>query len=257
MKLVIAFVVMCCTYLLNEQRVTPVLSSPSSSLTIDTCRLAQTPVMISTTLFGNAGKVVFLSVHANETTSVAATLQYLADKNGSLIQIQHDTTRLVTFHYQGKQYRFDPNRMFTHQGRMANLRLLNKQSPIAVEKIVAGFADAVLQKLKHASIIVAVHNNTDGGPLSVNSFKQRYVNLQLDADDFVLTTRREIFNQVQSKQLNAVFQTQATSSDDGSLAIYCAKNNIAYINIEAQQGHFTEQLNMLHILSPIFESYNQ
>jgi hypothetical protein len=37
----------------------------------------------------------------------------------------------------------------------------------------------------------------------------------------------------------------ANAIDDGSLSIYCQKNKLPYINIEAQHGQKAEQIKML------------
>jgi hypothetical protein len=224
-------------------------------VTTDTLWLANTPVQVQKTSFGNQHKIIFLNVHANETTSVDATNEYLSDKNGLLIQLKHDTTRLITFYLVNRLIQFDPNRMFTHKGRMANLKLLNRNLPLTAEKVIGGFADSLMNDLSQANIIIAMHNNTDGKPLSVKSFKERYVNPAMDTDDFILTTEKNIYDQLKKKKINAVLQTQKTSSDDGSLAIYCSKKKIPYINIEAQEGHKDQQVQMLDALTDIIKQY--
>lgn len=220
----------------------------------DTSKIGTTTVNIQTTEYGSS-KAVFLSVHSNETTSVEATNEYLSGKEGKLIELKHDTTRLIKFNYKGKIIQFDPNRMFTKTGRLANLNLLNGKTPKGTEDEVEDFAEDVIRKIKKASILIAVHNNTEGKPLSVNSFKEKYVNRNMDADDFILTTEKKIYDQLKKKKINAVLQTVNTSSDDGSLAIYCSKKKIPYINIEAQQGHKEQQLQMLNALTEIINQY--
>jgi hypothetical protein len=62
---------------------------------------------------------------------------------------------------------------------------------------------------------------------------------------------------LKKKKINAVLQTHKTSTDDGSLAIYCSKKKIPYINIEAQQGHLEEQMDMLNALTGIIQQYTR
>jgi hypothetical protein len=217
-------------------------------------KIGNTKVDIQRTNFGNS-KAVFINVHSNETTSVAATKEYLQDRNGIFVELKHDTTRLIKFEWKGKLIQFDPNRMFTEKGRITNLRILNGKVPSGTEDEVEDFAQEVISKIKKAAIIIAVHNNTEGKPLSVNSFKEKYVNRNMDADDFILTTEKKIYDQLKKKKINAVLQTVKTSSDDGSLAIYCSKKKIPYINIEAQQEHKAEQLRMLNALTDIINQY--
>jgi len=227
---------------------------PPEDVKKDTTRIGNTKVEIQTTLYGSS-KAFFISVHANETTSVEATNNYLSDKEGILIELKHDTTRLINFNYKDRVIQFDPNRIFTSKGRSTNLQLLNGKTPRGTEDEVEDFAENVIRKLRKAAIIIAVHNNTDGKPLSVNSFKEKYVNRSMDTDDFILTTEKKIFDQLKKKKINTVLQTVNTSTDDGSLAIYCSKKKIPYINIEAQQGHKEQQLEMLNALTDIINQY--
>jgi hypothetical protein len=227
----------------------------AQQITLDTLWLSNTPVALQKAQFGKDSKTMFLNLHSNETTSVDATNEYLKDKNGSLIQLIHDTTRLITFYHINRLIQFDPNRIFTQKGRRINLKLLNRNLPSSAEKVVGAFADSVMKDLKDARIIIAMHNNTDGRPLSVKSFKDRYVNPAMDTDDFILTTEKKIYDQLKKKKINAVLQTQKTSSDDGSLAIYCSKKKIPYINIEAQEGHKFQQVQMLNALTDVIQQY--
>jgi hypothetical protein len=233
--------------------ISPTLFAQQASM--DTIWLSNTAIPLQKTLYGSGSEVVFINVHANETTSVAAAGEYLKDKSGLLVALMHDTTRLITFYHTNRLIQFDPNRIFSKRGRLANLKLLNRNLPVSAEKLLARFAGSLTETFQHAKIIIAMHNNTDGKPLSVKSFKQVYINPEMDSDDFILTTEKTIFNELKKKRINAVLQTQKTSIDDGSLSIYCDKKKIPYVNIEAQQGHIDEQVMMLNALTSIIEKY--
>jgi hypothetical protein len=243
-KLVILLLLHCCRLSAQEVQV-------------DSVWINGTPVQLKSSVYGNGKKAVFINLHANETTSIEAAQLYLAEKEGLLLELLHDTTRLVHFWSNGTGVQFDPNRIFTKKGRQSNLKLLNARFTTVAEKNVSALADKIISKLKSAKIIIAMHNNTDGQPLSVKSFKQKYVNPGMDPDDFILTTELKIFNRLKKRKINVVLQTQKTSPDDGSLAIYCSKKKIPYINIEAQQGHIEEQLNMLNALTDIIQQYTR
>jgi hypothetical protein len=223
--------------------------------TTDTFWLSNTAVPIQQTYYGSDARAVFIHLHANETASIAAAREYLKDKAGLLVALTHDTTRLVIFYQTNRLVQFDPNRIFSKKGRLANLKLLNRNLPLSTEKLLARFADSLTETFQRAKIIIAVHNNTDGQPLSVKSYKQAYINPAMDTDDFILTTEKRIFNELKKKKINAVWQTQKTSADDGSLSIYCDKKKIPYVNIEAQEGHLEEQLRMLEALTAIIQQY--
>ena len=39
-----------------------------------------------------------------------------------------------------------------------------------------------------------------------------------------------------------ILQDNENCIDDGSLSVYCGKRNIPYANVEAEDGHLTEQI---------------
>lgn len=224
----------------------------------DTIWMADSPVVIQQRHCDSNSGIFFIHLHTNETTSLLITEKFLDSSAGCLLQLEHDTTRLVTFYLKATRISLDPNRIFTTAGRRKNLRLLNGNYPAAAEGFATRLSEAIMAKMSgRARLIIAMHNNTDGLPLSVKSFKQRYVNPAMDADDFILTTSKKIFDQLKAKKINAVWQTTATSPDDGSLAIYCDQHHIPYINIEAQQGHEEQQLQMLRDIQDIIEKYSR
>ena len=204
-----------------------------------------------------ADKAVFINVHENESTSTSAVRQYLKNRNGYFIAIKQNGKRNLGFKLKGVRFQFDPNRMFTKAGRIANLKLLNKKYIDAAEETVEEFSDKIISKIRSAKIVVAVHNNTNNAPLTVNSYKNNYRNASMDVDDFVLTTSKVIFDRLKAKKINAVWETTSTSVDDGSLAYYCSQKNIPYINVEAQQGHKSEQLRMLNAITDIVNAYSK
>lgn len=218
--------------------------------------LGQSQVNIQLVKYGKKESgIVFVNLHENESTGIAATQQYLQKRNGYFISINQNRERYISFEYDGKNYRFDPNRMFTKTGRIADLKLLNKQYTDDAEEIVEEFSNKIIAHIKNAKIVIAVHNNIDGKPLSVNSYRNRYVNRKMDADDFILTTEESIFRKLKAKKINTVLETTSTSTDDGSLSWYCSQKNIPYINVEAQAGHRSEQLRMLNALTSIITNY--
>ena len=110
--------------------------------------------------------------------------------------------------------------------------MLNGRYSGKAEEKIEEFSDKIISKIKKSRMVIAVHNNTNGKPLSVNSYKNRYVNPLMDTDDFVLTTEQSIFEQLKAKKINTVWETTASSKDDGSLAYYCSQKNIPYINLK-------------------------
>lgn len=218
--------------------------------------LEKTAVRIQLTQYGNDGhKALYVNLHENESTSIAAVREYLASRNGHFVALKQNGLRNISFVYRGTKFQFDPNRMFTKDGRIASLKLLNKRYVSKTEEIVEEFSDKIIARVKQAKIVVALHNNTNGRPLTVKNYQNRYVNPGMDTDDFVITTEKAIFERLKAKKINVAWETTATSVDDGSLAYFCSKKNIPYVNVEAQSGHKTQQLRMLNALTDIINGY--
>lgn len=234
------------------------LQLAAADASTETHWMEQTAVRLQLVKYGsNAERVVFLNVHENESTSVAAARQYLANRSGYFIAVQQNGTRNLSFVQKGTRFQFDPNRMFTKAGRIASLRLLNKKYIPSAEETVEEFSDRIISRVRNARLIIALHNNTNGKPLSAASYRNRYLNPAMDPDDFILTTEKRIYDQLRAKKVNTVWETTATSADDGSLAYYCSQKKIPYINVEAQIGHKAEQLRLLQVLTPIINQYAQ
>lgn len=218
--------------------------------------LEKTPVQLQLLDYGkNQGNVIYLNLHENETTSVLAAKDYLATRNGRLIVVKQKGNRNLSFIQKGIRFQFDPNRMFTKNGRIATVKLLNKKYIQSAEETVEEFSDKIISRIRNAKLVVALHNNTNGKPLSAASYKNRYLNPSMDPDDFILTTEKSIYDQLKAKKINTVWETTSTSVDDGSLAYYCSKKNIPYVNVEAQHGHRSQQLKLLNALTSIINNY--
>ena len=124
------------------------------------------------------------------------------------------------------------------------------------------FARFIIKIIPENNIIIAVHNNTNDR-YSIEDYKQGgglqkdaedvYINDAWDKDDFILTTDKGIFEKLKIKKANVILQHPETVTDDGSLSVYCAKIKRQYINIEAQEGHLKQQLQMLQIVKDIIE----
>ncbi|MEP6512914.1 MAG: hypothetical protein ABJA79_03545 [Parafilimonas sp.] len=231
----------------------------SSAQNTSVIYLGKTPVNIIKQNFGKPS-ISFIDLHENETTSVQAARKFLQEEGTALlVKIHQKSERNIEFWLQNKKYLFDPNRIFTSTGRRKTLEKLSSYAP-AAEKEVEKFADSILSNIKYSKLIIALHNNTEGAPLSIKNYIgsihfKTFVNSEMDADDFFLTTEQSIFDFLKEKKMNVVFELPDTVLDDGSLSIYCNKNKIPYINVEAQEDHFTQQLQMLETLREIIKQY--
>jgi hypothetical protein len=192
--------------------------------------------------------IQFILLHSNEKTAATVT-NWAADSLGiDFLQIINGGSRLIEFEWEKKRYRFDPNRIFSDDGIEASLRLHSHYSNSAFE-IALSFRDSILQLLRPKKTIVSMHNNTDGA-FSLLTYRSNnagmvHQNRAHDVDDFIITNDSLLFEKAKVRGLNIVLEYSNRLKDDGSLSLYCSRNGIPYVNIEAEHGHENEQAAML------------
>lgn len=196
----------------------------------------------------------FISLHENEHTSIEGITNNINSStfNCKLYILKQNGDRRLKYILKGKSYFFDPNRIFSLKGIKATLLNCNKSYPSELENRVKSFSDSLLLIMdveNSKNYIIAIHNNTND-KFSVLSYKksrdaeQVYVNNDEDIDDFFIVTSATDYEHFKSKKLNVVLQSE-NAEDDGSLSIYCQKNGLKYINIEAELGHKDKQIKMI------------
>ena len=206
---------------------------------------------------GKPSKTVMINVHDDENTAVEAAKNIVKINGGTLVELKHSGERLIAFSLDGKPYKIDPNRIFTLAG--INKTLLEySQTSAEAEAEVARFAqDLVSRFLTGADVVVALHNNSNNGFSAASYLKggefekdgaQVFINPQRDIDDFFYVTEEKYFNALKARGFNVVLQNDQLVTDDGSLSVYCGRQKITYINVEAELGHQIEQENMLTAL---------
>ncbi len=204
---------------------------------------------------GNTKNIAaFVSLHDDENTSVEAFRSVQAKMPDiTLYEISQSGDRLLRFKLNKKDFSFDPNRIFTNTGIQKTLEKYNGRTfPPAVIQGVSRFSDSLLRTIRPAGFkgyIVAIHNNTNGN-LSVSSYQQSsdaaavFASNKADIDDFLLVTSKKDFDYFKAQNINVVLQSEK-AEDDGSMSVYCQRNQIPYINIEAQHGHLQEQMQLM------------
>ena len=207
--------------------------------------LGSTRIPLQILKYGNNKNVVMISLHDDETTSVAAAKKVLKKTGGQLIRIENEKKRYITFMHQGKSVRFDPNRIFTRNGIVFTLREQNVSFPTTAIKSVDGFAKFLLKKIPSTHTVIALHNNEDGG-LSVHSYAKGGVheknaiavhrNNSYDPDNFFFTTDRRLSRSLSETGYNVVYQNNRKAIDDGSLSIHYGRKHKSYVNIETEDG---------------------
>ena len=199
------------------------------------------------------GNIVFVNLHEDETTSIETLYRYADIDSIHFFYLRHQWTRRIVFTMKGRNYDFDPNRIFTKKGRKKTLKDGANYSGKA-NKQVKKLAEAILNRLPEGHTVVAVHNNTDeeysiksyaeGGGEAENT-KSVYINPDTDPDDFIYTTDSYFYEAFKKAGVNVILQDNKGYVNDGSLSVYCGKNEIPYINIETQKGHFDAQMRLM------------
>ena len=157
---------------------------------------------------------VLISLHSNETTAIDVAKTFIEKEGGLFLELLNYNQRLIEFSEEEKIFSFDPNRIFTPAGRIANLKL-NKSYSKYIEQQVQKFAVFILAEIPENKTIIAVHNNTDSN-YTISDYKKGnklekdaefvHQNPALDEDDFFLTTEPSLFKSLKSENFNVVLQ---------------------------------------------------
>jgi hypothetical protein len=225
-------------------------------------RLGETEIAVAT-MEKPGCQYVYVNLHDDENTSALAGQDVLKRSGGRLVELRHTGQRLVAFAVQGKDYRFDPNRIFTQAGVRATLE---KQSRYAEDAArgVSRFAEELLKlyRIDGADAVIALHNNTQGmysarsyagGGALAHDAEDVFIRDGSDPDDFFFVTERAVFDALNRRGYNVVLQDNARVTDDGSLSVYCGKANVRYVNVEAEQGKLAVQTRMIVDLKSILD----
>ena len=233
-----------------------------TSLTVRSVRvrIGQTPVELRITERPCPGGPTAcwsaVSVHDDENTAVEAALAVIARRGGRLVEVRHTGARNLAFTAGGEAFTVDPNRIFTDAGRARTLAALSRDTP-AARAAVAAFADTLRAVYGAPSVVVTLHNNTEGtyssasylpGGDEAREAADVHVAQGTDPDDFVFATTRALFDAAAASGVNAVLQDNAAMTDDGSLSVWAAQNGRPYLNVEAQHGHLAENVRMVEAL---------
>jgi hypothetical protein len=220
----------------------------------------------------NSGPVFFVP-HNDENVAVQAIEQFwrTVQAMGTLIELQQFDSlgrnlelRYVYQTLQKRRIYADPNRIYSDNLRVTGKKLnlpgsessrcgipfssrpgiLSNQAAQRFQAIGEKITGTLRQYLsKTDPLIIALHNNTNEALQSSGAyFPKRQFELsdpastrlqQRDLDNFFLTTEREDYLRLSKLEWNTILQLP-TADDDGSLSIWAAKQQIRYINIEAE-----------------------
>jgi len=225
--------------------------------------LAGTIVPIKIQQYGEKTDIVFINLHDDEITSVAAAKRVLEEYGGLLIEVENNAQRNIRFKLDRYFYNVDPNRIFSQEGIKKSLDQLGKISYKAVDE-VEKLGQRIIQLIPgDAKCIIALHNNTPdlfsiteyapGNKRSVDC-KKVYINDDQDTDDFFLTTDSKLYEKLADKGFNTILQDNKSCTDDGSLSVYCGRKNIRYVNCETEQGKTEQYFEMIKALMTALQS---
>lgn len=203
--------------------------------------------------------IVYFNMHDNENTSVKALDSILTRYNGKFVELQFKGKRWIGgWMNQKRHFWFDPNRIYSDFGIFKTLQSYNSFTPENKKKVRI-FSEYILDSLlSGANIIVAVHNNMKGYSIEKymrdstfeKSAAKIHINKKYSLHDFFYVNDPAHFEYFKNLGYNAILQSQEPE-DDGSLSVYCAQKKIPYINVEAMEGHYEEQLKMLKELQKL------
>lgn len=254
-KRIIAFI-FCCSTVFTACSQSDSVESFVPVIRHHTIPVGETTVLLRQYSFEAATPFTLVHLHSNETTAGTAAEEFARKWGIYFLQLQNGVSRLVTFLHQRKQYQFDPNRIFSEEGIRKTLTLTSQYTKPAQEA-VKRFSDSLLQLFQPEKPVVAIHNNTDGKfnilQYSNASIGQVHLNPLHDEDDFFITNDKDLFELLKEADYNVVWEDATQLEEDGSLSLYCSRNIIRYINIEAEHGHLQQQTAMLEVVRQILK----
>ncbi|MGV6860765.1 MAG: hypothetical protein ACWA41_03285 [Putridiphycobacter sp.] len=219
-------------------------------------KLAKTKIEIKQSFNAPTKNILFLNVHHDEQTSIDAIQKFAVDVPLNFAYIHHQNTRRLFYKIGKKEFSVDPNRIYTKQGRAATIETDHKTT-LRSKMLAKKLSKEIIELVEQFKIIVTLHNNSDvnysiksylpGGDEAQNT-AEVFVNPKMDPDDFIYTTDQHYFDYLKRANYNVILQDNTNYVNDGSLSVYCGSKQIPYLNIEAQLGHFDEQLKMIEVV---------
>lgn len=203
------------------------------------------------------GRMCF-APHYSEQTCVRAAESVLKQRGGTIIQLVHPGGRNISFRLKGKQYVFDPNRIFTEPGIRNTLSNLGRNYSDEAHALVRAFAEEILHRVAGHGALIALHNNTGGtysfksyqaGGEYVSSVTALHANLAMNPSDFFFTTNPSLYSAIAIANFNVALQVGRRIPDDGSLSVYYGQRGMDYVNIESLVPHLAVQTQMIEAIA--------
>lgn len=227
-------------------------------------KLSDNTLPIRIQQYGERTDIVFINLHDDEITSVAAAKRILEQHGGMLIKLENNGQRNIRFRLGQYFYKVDPNTIFSKEGIKKSMEQLGKTSPKAIDEVVE-LGERILELIPdQTECIIALHNNTPDffsaddyalkNKRSTDS-KKIYLNPDQDPDDFFLTTDNNLYGKLADKGFNTILQDNKRCTEDGSLSVYCGRKNIRYVNCETEHGKSEQYYLMIKTLLIALQQY--
>jgi hypothetical protein len=154
--------------------------------------------------------------------------------------------------------------MFTDEGATNTLTALGCSSKAALQSVRRFALDVLaLYRFDELALVVTLHNNgedgyslesyVDGG-IYADDAARTHFEPGTDPDDFFFVTDLTLFELLSDRAFNVVLQDNNRVTDDGSLSVLAGRAGIPYINVEAQEGHLKEQVEMIETVYAVAAS---
>lgn len=230
-------------------------------------KILDKPIQIKLEQYGTTTPWTFIHLHDSEPSSLEATRKILPITGGQLIKIVNKGQRNLSFTHRKKQWKIDPNRIFSDTGIHQNLLELQKwQKDGKMVASIQTFGTNLLNLIpKKTNCLISLHNNTDGNfsildylpdGIRAGDAKKVFVDSLQDPDDLVLCTDSLVYEHMSAGCYNVIWQDPETVRKDGSLSVYCGLRNIRYVNIETQHGSVDQYRRMLqHLMLLLTKSH--
>ncbi len=191
----------------------------------------------------------YLHIHGDESTARDVLTAHMKTNAGVAFLVDNDQRNFVQGGLQ-----FDPNRVWSHVGALANIDKLNPRISWAERLYLIERLDRDREKLLRlilppvGGLLLALHNNARGYsvqdevPISDKTSLADAANTH----EFFLCTSEADYQVLSGSPFNVVLQNRVPPTDDGSFSRLAAKLGVRYVNLEVGLGKRDRQVEMLN-----------
>ena len=191
----------------------------------------------------------YLHIHGDESTARDVLTAHMRTNAGVAFLVDNDKRN---FSQGGLQ--FDPNRIWSHVGALANIDRLNPRISLAERLYLIQRLDEDRQRLLRAilppsgGLLLALHNNAQGYSVQDEVAISDKTSLADTANphEFFLCTSEADYQVLSKSPFNVLLQNRVPPADDGSFSRLAAKLGVRYVNLEVGLGKRDRQVEMLN-----------